>query len=144
MGYRKRRDELNAAYHEKLAENEKTAEERTAKKREKRQKKKANKKKKGKGGCKLGPDCELCMPATKTLLPPTCATSKATIYNPSFRRVNPDYLYEMDDEEKPKSHRTSRIGETIYRRRVSMMKLQEMYHTLEFIEKFNKGIIPSK
>ena len=102
------------------------------------------KKKKGKGGCNLGPDCELCMPTTKTLLPPTCATSKATIHNPSFRRVYPDYLYEMDDEEKQKSHRTSRIGETIYRRRVSMMKLQEMYHTLEFIEKFNKGMIPSK
>ena len=46
LGYRKRRDDLNAAYHEKLEENEKTAEEKTAKKREKRQKKKANKKKK--------------------------------------------------------------------------------------------------
>ena len=48
MGYRKKRDELNAAYHEKLEENEKSAEEKTAKKREKRQKKKASKKKKGK------------------------------------------------------------------------------------------------
>ena len=46
LGYRKRRDDLNAAYHEKLEENEKAAEERTAKKREKRQKKKANKKNK--------------------------------------------------------------------------------------------------
>ena len=45
MGYRKKRDELNAAYHEKLEENEKAAEEKTAKKREKRQKKKAKKKK---------------------------------------------------------------------------------------------------
>merc|ERR1711972_260023 len=46
LGYRKKRDELNAAYHEKLEENEKAAEEKTAKKREKRQKKKASKKKK--------------------------------------------------------------------------------------------------
>merc|ERR1712029_1019143 len=46
LGYRKKRDELNVAYHEKIAENEKAAEEKTAKKREKRQKKKANRKKK--------------------------------------------------------------------------------------------------
>merc|ERR1711915_7811 len=46
LGYRRMRDELNEAYHQKLEENEKAAEDRTAKKREKRQKKKANKKKK--------------------------------------------------------------------------------------------------
>merc|ERR1712048_1089389 len=46
MGYRKMRDDLNSAYHQKLEENEKASEEKTAKKREKRQKKKANKKNK--------------------------------------------------------------------------------------------------
>merc|ERR1719251_498845 len=42
LGYRRMRDELNEAYHQKLEENEKAAEEKTAKKREKRQKKKQN------------------------------------------------------------------------------------------------------
>ena len=46
LGYRKRRDDMNAEFHGKLEENEKAAAERTAKKREKRQKKKANQKKK--------------------------------------------------------------------------------------------------
>merc|ERR1711915_852723 len=41
LGYRKRRDDMNAEFHGKLEENEKAAAERTAKKREKRQKKKA-------------------------------------------------------------------------------------------------------
>merc|ERR1712026_390863 len=45
LGYRKKRDELNAEFHKTLEENEKAAEEKTAKKREKRQKKKAKKKK---------------------------------------------------------------------------------------------------
>ena len=39
------KEELNAAYHAKIAENERAAEEKTAKKRAKRQKKKANAKK---------------------------------------------------------------------------------------------------
>merc|ERR1711972_1169951 len=48
LGYRKKRDELNAAYHEKLEENKKSADEKTAKKRKKRQKMKAKlKNKKG-------------------------------------------------------------------------------------------------
>merc|ERR1719481_361206 len=46
LGYRARRDQLNAAYHEKLEENKKAAEDKTAKKRQKRQKKKKNQKKK--------------------------------------------------------------------------------------------------
>ena len=40
------RDDLNEAFHNKLDENEKAAEEKTAKKRQKRQKKKANQKNK--------------------------------------------------------------------------------------------------
>jgi hypothetical protein len=35
LGYRKERDDLNEAYHQKLEENERAAEERTAKKRKK-------------------------------------------------------------------------------------------------------------
>jgi len=35
LGYRKERDDLNEAYHLKLEENERAAEERTAKKRQK-------------------------------------------------------------------------------------------------------------
>ena len=46
LGYRKRRDDMNAEFHQTLDENEKKAAEKTAKKREKRQKKKANQKKK--------------------------------------------------------------------------------------------------
>ena len=42
LGRRKDRDDMNDAYHQKLEENEKAAEERTAKKRAKRQKKKQN------------------------------------------------------------------------------------------------------
>ena len=42
LGKRKDRDDMNEAYHQKLEENEKAAEERTAKKRAKRQKKKQN------------------------------------------------------------------------------------------------------
>ena len=45
LNYRKIRDDLNEAFHQKLEENEKAAEEKTAKKRQKRQKKKANNKK---------------------------------------------------------------------------------------------------
>merc|ERR1719318_236615 len=48
LGYRARRDELNAAYHEKLEDNMKAAEERTAKKRQKRLKQKLKAKKKTK------------------------------------------------------------------------------------------------
>lgn len=42
LGRRKDRDDMNDAYHQKLEENEKAAEERTAKKRAKRLKKKQN------------------------------------------------------------------------------------------------------
>ena len=42
LGKRKDRDDMNEAYHQKLEENEKAAEEKTAKKRAKRQKKKQN------------------------------------------------------------------------------------------------------
>merc|ERR1719410_1491828 len=45
LNYRKIRDDLNEAFHQKLEDNEKAAEEKTAKKRQKRQKKKANNKK---------------------------------------------------------------------------------------------------
>ena len=48
LGKRKDRDDMNEAYHIKLAENEKAAEERTAKKRAKRLKKKQNAKSKAK------------------------------------------------------------------------------------------------
>ena len=48
LGKRKDRDDMNEAYHQKLEENEKAAEDRTSKKRAKRQKKKQNAKNKPK------------------------------------------------------------------------------------------------
>merc|ERR1712141_850657 len=44
LNYRKVRDDLNDAFHQKIEENEKAAEDKTAKKRQKRQKRKANQK----------------------------------------------------------------------------------------------------
>jgi len=50
LGYRARRDQLNAAFHEKMEENNKACEDKTAKKRQKRQKQKEKKKLKKKEG----------------------------------------------------------------------------------------------
>jgi hypothetical protein len=97
--------------------------------------------------CKFGENCSLCGPVDENSRAVPVSESShqtAAIYNPRFRRVDSDDIDDSEGEDQgsaKKVCRRSRTAELNSQRKVSAKKLKEMYNTLEFIEKYNTGLI---
>lgn len=98
-----------------------------------------------KKSCKLGACCSLCgeIAANDTSVPMNQRHNQGdpSIQNPRFRNVSLDDMDDDDEVVKPKSRRPSRAAELLSLRTVSLQKLEEMRHILDFIESYNNGLI---
>jgi hypothetical protein len=101
--------------------------------------------KRNNNSCQLGACCSLCAPtaANDSSLSTNNENrnSESFIFNPRFRQVVLDDIGDDDEEEKLKGRRPSRTAELHSLRKVSLQKLGEMRHILDFIERYNKGLI---
>jgi hypothetical protein len=88
--------------------------------------------------CKFGENCSLCAPIGENGCSEAIKQEQQAIFHPRYRRVNVDDIDEADSQNEG---RRSRTAELKSQRNTSLKNLEEMYHTLEFIEKYNKGRI---
>jgi hypothetical protein len=85
-----------------------------------------------KRGCKLGGvECGICGKVTET-------AEKAILRNPPCRKFDVD---DIPVSEKKGNRRKSRTAEINSQKQTSARRLQELRHRLDFIQKFNQGLI---
>lgn len=99
--------------------------------------------------CKFGENCSLCGPFNEKYDSVAISENKfqsTAVYHPRFRKVDLDDVVEDDvvdneSENAVNRRRRNRTAELHSQRKASAKKLNEMYHTLDFIEKYNSGLI---
>ena len=90
------------------------------------------------GPCKSGPNCTFCA----RLLSVENIKEKQAIFNPRFRKVSLDDLVDPDDHVSgQKRRRPRRSADLGLQKKESVDKLKEIHNKLEFIDKYNRGLI---
>jgi hypothetical protein len=87
-------------------------------------------------GCLHKQDCFICAPVLHAERP---YEKDDTIFNPSFRRVEEDVYLESCGELGNRSG--NRKSQRESQQNASILKLSELFHTFQFIEKYNEGMI---
>jgi len=93
-------------------------------------------------GCPFGHRCFICAPLLHAERP----YEKDEIYNPSFREVEDEDIFMNEclmTEEQSTSRSRNRAANRESQQIASSLKLSELYHTFQFIENYNKGMIES-
>lgn len=90
--------------------------------------------------CRFKPNCKICGPA------PDDQSSPLAIFSPTFRcaatKVNPASVDSSDDD-SPRNEIHNNAS-TLQEQKLSfLLQLSELYHTLNFINVYNKGMISS-
>jgi hypothetical protein len=91
----------------------------------------------GVDSCQFGPLCRICAPILHADHP----YERDEIFNPNFHKIEQDVSITNDGRAGTRSR--NRAAERESEKISSALKLSEMFYTVEFIEKYNKGLIES-
>jgi len=93
-------------------------------------------------GCNLKPNCKICRP----ILEDECC-DRNIIFSPKFRRaeINPHITSDVEpDGDSVWNISSNPVAPLKQQKLVSLLNLSELYHTLDFINNYNDGLIVSR
>ena len=92
-------------------------------------------------GCNLKPNCKICHPIQED------KGCDSNIFSPKFRRaeINPYITSDVEpDDDSVWNIRSNLVAPLKKQKLVSLLNLSELYHTLDFINNYNNGLIVSR